>query len=48
MDHEYHVAWIKGLSEVTMSKPASLFLPLLMMTTKILEAGRVKHLSKIL
>ncbi len=36
-----HVAGIKGSVEVTKSKPASFFVPLLMMNTNLLEAARL-------
>ncbi len=38
MDFVFHVAGIKGSIEVTKSKPASFFVPLLMMNTNVLEA----------
>ncbi|SBW01501.1 conserved hypothetical protein [uncultured Alphaproteobacteria bacterium] len=40
-DYVLHVAGIKGSVEVTKSKPASFFVPLLMMNTNMLEAARV-------
>lgn len=39
-DYVCHVAGIKGSVEVTKSKPASFFVPLLMMNTNLLEAAR--------
>ena len=48
MDYVFHVAGIKGSIEVTKSKPASFFVPLLMMNTNILEACRVNHVQKVL
>jgi len=47
MDHVFHVAGIKGSIEVTKSKPASFFVPLLMMNTNILEACRVNKVKKV-
>ncbi len=40
IDFVYHVAGIKGSVEVTKSKPASFFVPLLLMTSNLLEASR--------
>jgi GDP-L-fucose synthase len=40
MDYVLHVAGIKGSVEVTKSKPASFFVPLLQMNTNVLEAAR--------
>lgn len=40
IDFVYHVAGIKGSVEVTKSKPASFFVPLLLMTANVLEASR--------
>jgi GDP-L-fucose synthase len=47
MDFVFHVAGIKGSIEVTKSKPASFFVPLLMMNTNMLEASRVNKVQKI-
>ena len=53
MDFVLHVAGIKGSVKVTQSRPASFFVPLLMMNTNILEAsrrncvGRVVYVSSI-
>jgi GDP-L-fucose synthase len=47
-DYVFHIAGIKGSIEVTMSKPASFFVPLLMMNTNILEACRLNNVSKVL
>lgn len=41
-----HVAGIKGSIEVTKTKPASFFVPLLMMNTNVLEALRVNGVAK--
>lgn len=40
-DYVLHVAGIKGSVEVTKSKPASFFVPLLMMNANMLEAARI-------
>jgi GDP-L-fucose synthase len=42
-----HVAGIKGSVEVTKSKPASFFVPLLMMNTNMLEAARRNKVGKV-
>jgi len=47
MDYVFHVAGIKGSIEVTRSKPASFFVPLLMMNTNLLEACRVNGVQKV-
>lgn len=46
MDYVFHVAGIKGSIDVTKSKPASFFVPLLMMNTNMLEAARVCGVKK--
>ncbi len=46
-DFVFHVAGIKGSIEVTKSKPASFFVPLLMMNTNVLEACRVNEVKKV-
>ncbi len=48
VDHVYHVAGIKGSIEVTKSKPASFFVPLIMMNTNILEACRLNQVERVL
>lgn len=48
MDHVFHVAGIKGSVEVTKQKPASFFVPLLMMNTNVLEACRLNRVQKVL
>ena len=48
MDFVFHVAGIKGSVEVTKSKPASFFVPLLMMNTNVLEACRLNSVQKVL
>ena len=47
IDFVFHVAGIKGSIEVTKTKPASFFVPLLMMNTNILEACRLNGVSKV-
>lgn len=47
MDFVFHVAGIKGSIEVTKKKPASFFVPLLMMNTNILEACRINKVKKV-
>jgi GDP-L-fucose synthase len=47
MDFVFHVAGIKGSIEVTKSKPASFFVPLLMMNTNMLEACRLNNVGKV-
>jgi len=47
MDYVFHVAGIKGSIDVTKSKPASFFVPLLMMNTNMLEACRVNKVKKV-
>lgn len=43
----FHVAGIKGSIDVTVKKPASFFVPLLMMNTNMLEACRVNKVQKV-
>lgn len=47
IDYVFHIAGIKGSIEVTKSKPASFFVPLLMMNTNILEAARLNKVQKV-
>ena len=47
MDYVFHVAGVKGSIVVTKEKPASFFVPLLMMNTNILEACRLNNISKM-
>jgi len=47
IDYVFHIAGIKGSIEVTKSKPASFFVPLLMMNTNILEACRINGVQKV-
>jgi GDP-L-fucose synthase len=47
MDYVFHLAGIKGSIEVTQSKPASFFVPLLMFNTNVLEACRLNNVEKV-
>ncbi len=47
MDFVFHMAGIKGSIEVTKSKPASFFVPLLMFNTNVLEACRINRVQKV-
>lgn len=47
MDFVFHLAGIKGSIEVTKSKPASFFVPLLMFNTNVLEACRINKIQKV-
>tara|TARA_B100000989_G_scaffold191768_2_gene144550 strand:- start:151 stop:1131 length:981 start_codon:yes stop_codon:yes gene_type:complete len=47
IDYVFHVAGIKGSIEVTKSKPASFFVPLLMFNTNVLEACRINKVKKV-
>ena len=47
IDFVFHMAGIKGSIEVTKTKPASFFVPLLMMNTNILEASRLNKVKKV-
>lgn len=47
MDFVFHVAGIKGSIEVTVARPSSFFVPLLMMNTNILEACRINKVQKV-
>ena len=47
MDFVFHVAGIKGSIEVTKSKPASFFVPLIMFNTNVLEACRLNKVQKV-
>ena len=48
MDFLFHIAGIKGSVVVTEAKPASFFVPLLMMNTNILEASRRTNVRRCL
>ncbi len=45
-DYVCHIAGIKGSVEVTKNKPASFFVPLVMMNTNLLEACRVNRVGR--
>ena len=47
MDCVFHVAGIKGSVKVTLEKPASFFVPLLMFNTNVLEAARVNKVPRL-
>jgi GDP-L-fucose synthase len=47
MDFVFHLAGIKGSIEVTKSRPASFFVPLLMFNTNVLEACRINEVRKV-
>lgn len=47
MDFVFHVAGIKGSVEVTKAKPASTFVPFLMMNVNVLEAARQNGAQKV-
>jgi GDP-L-fucose synthase len=46
-DYVFHLAGIKGSVDVTRQKPASFFIPLLMMNTNLLEAARFNEVEKL-
>jgi GDP-L-fucose synthase len=46
-DFVFHIAGIKGSIDVTVKKPASFFVPLLMMNTNMLEACRINNVKKV-
>ena len=47
MDCVFHVAGIKGSVKVTLEKPSSFFVPLLMFNTNVLEASRINNVKKL-
>lgn len=47
MDFVFHLAGVKGSIQVTKAKPASFFVPLLMMNTNVLEASRLNKVKKV-
>jgi len=47
MDFVFHLAGIKGSIDVTKSKPASFFVPLMMFNTNVLEACRLNKVRKV-
>lgn len=47
MDFVFHLAGIKGSIKVKKKKPASFFIPILMMNANILEACRNNKVQKV-
>jgi GDP-L-fucose synthase len=47
IDYVFHLAGIKGSIDVTKSRPASFFVPLLMFNTNVLEASRRNNVKKL-
>ena len=47
VDYVFHLAGIKGSIEVTKTKPASFFVPLLQFNTNVLEACRLNNVKKV-
>jgi len=47
VDYAFHVSGIKGSVKVTIEKPASFFVPLLMMNTNFLEACRLNNVNRL-
>ncbi len=47
MDMVFHLAGIKGSIDVTKSKPATFFVPLLLMNTNLLEAARLNKVPEL-
>jgi GDP-L-fucose synthase len=47
IDFVFHVAGIKGSIDVTVRKPASFFVPILMFNTNVLEASRLNNVKKL-
>lgn len=48
MDYVFHLAGIKASVDVTKTKPASHFVPMLMFNTNVLEASRINKVQKVL
>ena len=48
VEYIFHLAGIKGSVDVTKTKTASFFVPLLMMNTNLLEAARLSSATKVL
>ena len=46
IDYVFHIAGIKGSVDVTIKKPASFFVPLLMFNTNVLEASRLNSVER--
>ena len=47
IDFAFHISGIKGSVKVTIEKPASFFVPLIMMNTNFLEACRINNVAKL-
>jgi GDP-L-fucose synthase len=47
IDFVFHLAGVKGSVDVTLSQPASFFVPLLMMNTNVLEAARLNSIKRL-
>ena len=47
IDFVFHLAGIKGSIDVTKTRPASFFVPLLMLNTNVLEASRRNNVEKL-
>lgn len=47
IDFVFHLAGIKGAVDITLKKPASFFVPILMMNTNVLEACRQNEVKKV-
>lgn len=48
MDCVFHLAGVKGSIKVTIEKPASFLVPIIMMNTNMLEASRLNKVEKLL
>jgi len=48
MDYVFHLAGIKGSPSMTAKKPASFFVPLLLMNTNMMEAARLAQVERYL
>ena len=46
-EYAFHMSGIKGSVQVTIEKPASFFVPLIMMNTNFLEASRLNGIKKL-
>ena len=46
-DYAFHMSGIKGSVKVTIEKPASFFVPLIMMNTNFLEACRLQNIKRL-
>jgi GDP-L-fucose synthase len=47
IDYAFHLSGIKGSVKVTIEKPASFFVPLIMMNTNFLEACRLNNVNRL-